>query len=162
MDRRGRRARLDTNPSEAIYGTLAATAVVAAETGATFDAGHMVWSVVLTLVVFWIAHVYTNVLEHRFVHRDNDVRTVPAIAVRELPIAEAPAPMVLVLVLGATGLLAPRSAANLALATGVVQLYLWGLASGRRLGRSWPRAMAGALVDAGLGLVVVGLKVLLH
>ena len=162
MDRRGRRARLDTNPSEAIYGTLAATAIVAAESGGTPDPARLVWSTMLTLLVFWVAHVYTNVLEHRLVHRHGGIRTVREIAVRELPIVEAPVPVVVVLVLGAAGLLDPRFATNLALGTGIVQLFLWGLASGRGSGRSWPASVGTGLVDAALGLVVVGLKVLVH
>ncbi len=161
-ERRGRRGRLDTNPSEAIYGTLAATAVVAAESIGTPDLAHMAWSVVLTLLVFWIAHVYTNAIEHRLVHGHGGFRALGAIAVRELPIVEAPAPVVLVLVLGVAGLLAPRPAANLALATGIVQLFLWGVSSGRGLGRSWRASVAGGLVDAALGLIVVGLKALVH
>lgn len=161
-EQRGRRARLDTNPSEALYGILAAMAVVAAENDGTVDPAHMAWSTVLTLLVFWVAHVYTNVLEHRLVHRHGGVAVVREIAVRELPIAEAPAPVVVVLGLGAAGLLAPRFAANLALATGVVQLFLWGLAGGRGYGRSWPASVGTGLVDAALGVAVVGLKVVVH
>jgi hypothetical protein len=42
----------------------------------------------------------------------------------------------------------------------VAQLFVWGLAVGRALGRGWLVAFGVALVDVAMGLVIVGLKML--
>ena len=42
----------------------------------------------------------------------------------------------------------------------VAQLFLWGLAVGRAIGKGWPVALVVATGDCLLGLVIVVLKVL--
>ncbi|HKD96666.1 MAG TPA: hypothetical protein VKB69_03595, partial [Micromonosporaceae bacterium] len=53
--------RLTTNPARAIYGTIVATAVTAASSEHE-PIGTIAAAVTVTLVVFWIAHVYSAVL----------------------------------------------------------------------------------------------------
>jgi hypothetical protein len=61
-----------------------------------------------------------------------------------------------------TSALGERLAVRLALWNGVAQLVGWGIEVGRRLGRSWPAAALGGLVNGVLGVVIVLLEVLLH
>ena len=56
------------------------------------------------------------------------------------------------------GLTTDEQAVDLALAVGVAQLFVWGLAVGRALGRGWIVAFGVALVDVAMGLLIVGLK----
>ena len=51
-------------------------------------------------------------------------------------------------------------AITLALIVSVAQLFLWGLAVGRAIGKGWPVALVVATVDCLLGLLIVVLKVL--
>jgi hypothetical protein len=66
------------------------------------------------------------------------------------------------LLLGALGLLGEGLAVRLALWNGVAQLVGWGIDVGRRLGRSWPMALLGGVVNGVLGVVIILLEVLLH
>ena len=61
--------------------------------------------------------------------------------------------------LGLVGILTPLEALNLALGVAVVQLFLWGVAVGRAVGRTWGSALVVGLVDLALGLAIVALKV---
>jgi len=148
-----RRARLAANPGGAIYGTIVATAVIAAA-GQHQPAGIVLAETVVTLLVFWLAHVYAQVLSQ-------PVRNVPATMGRELALLEAPAPSVLLLLLAALGLLGKGLAVNLALATAVAALVWWGVLTARRLGRAWPAALFAGAVDGVLGVVIIALKALL-
>jgi hypothetical protein len=51
---------------------------------------------------------------------------------------------------------------DVALAAGVLQLVGWGMVVGRRSFARWPQALLAGLVDGALGLVIVGLKILVH
>jgi hypothetical protein len=157
-----RSARLAANPGSAVYGTIVATAVVAAASTHGQGPGRVAVVTVVTLVVFWLSHVYSQVLEHQLRGRRFRFAAVPATMARELAMIEAPALSVVFLLLGAVGLLDGRLAVNLALANGVAQLLGWGIAAGRRLGWSWPAACAVGLVDATFGLLVVALKTVVH
>ena len=74
----------------------------------------------------------------------------------------APALSILFLVLGALGVLNEPLAVRLALWTGVVQLFGWGIEVGRRRGQAWPAALLAGLINAAFGLVIIILEVLLH
>ena len=139
-----------------------ASALIAAERRAEPDPAGLTVAVALTLLVLWLAHVYTRVLEHGLLHGPRDAGIVREAMVRELAIVEAPLPSLAVLLLAPLGLVSDRVAVTLALGTGIVQLWAWGVAAGRALGRSWPGAAVGGLVDAGLGLAVIALESLLH
>ena len=130
------------NPRGAIYGTIVATAVVAASAHDQRP-GLILAATVATLLVFWIAHVYSEVLAHGLRQARLDLSVVPAILARELSMLAAPALSVLFLLLGALGLLGEGLAVRLALWNGVAQLVGWGIEVGRRLGRSWLAGCSG-------------------
>jgi hypothetical protein len=67
-----------------------------------------------------------------------------------------------VLALGAMGVVSTQTAVDVAIAVGVVALFSWGLAIGRASGSSWAAALIGAMISAAFGLVVVGLKAIVH
>jgi hypothetical protein len=156
---RARSGRLQANASGAIYGTILGTAVIAASEESP---GTIALTVVVTLLVFWLAHAYTVVLEQGLEHGRLSVALVWDTAWREFTLVEAPAISVVILLLGAVGVLGAGLAVNLALANGVVQLFLWGVAVARRRDRSWWAASLVGLVSAAFGLVLVVLKVLTH
>jgi hypothetical protein len=156
-----RLAIMAANPRGAIYGTIVATAVIAASAHDKRP-GLILAAAAATLVVFWIAHVYAEVLAHGLRQARLDLNLVPAIMARELSMLAAPALSVVFLLLGALGVLGEELAVRLALWNGVAQLVGWGIDVGRRLGRSWQAALLGGVVNGVLGVVIILLEVLLH
>jgi hypothetical protein len=65
----------------------------------------------------------------------------------ELSMVAAPALPILLLLLGAIGLLNEPLAVQHALWTGVVQLFGWGIEVGRRRGRAWPATLLAGLIN---------------
>ena len=157
-----RLARLAANPSGAIYGTIVATAVTAAASAHDETPARIAAANVLTLLVFWLAHVYSEVLAHRLRGAEFRVSVVRTTMANELPMIEAPALSIVFLLLGALGLLDDQLAINLALANGVAQLFIWGIVVARRLGWSWPASALSGVVDASFAVVIILLKALLH
>jgi hypothetical protein len=146
----------------AIYGTIVATAVIA---GAAHDRppGLVLALTLATLVVFWLAHVYAAALSHHLRGATRLRRaTVRAAMAEERPMLAAPAPSMLLLLLGAVGLLGDQLAANLALWAGVAQLVGWGVAYARLQGWRWPMALAAGVVNGMFGMVIIALKAFLH
>ena len=149
------------NPRGAVYGTIVATAVIAAA------AGHaspelILTATVATLVVFWLAHVYADFLDHGLRQARFHFTVLPGIMARELSMLAAPALSVVFLLLGAVGLFDERLAIRLALWNGVVQLVAWGTEVGHRRGQAWPAALLTGLVNGAFGVAIIILEVLLH
>jgi len=141
------------NPRGAIYGTIVATAVIAASAHDQRP-GLILAATVATLLVFWIAHVYSEVLAQGLRQARLDLSVAPAVMAGELSMLAAPALSVLFLLLGALGLFGEGLAVRLALWSGVAQLVGWGVDVGRRLGRSWLVAVLGGVVNGALGVVI--------
>ena len=95
-------------------------------------------------------------------HGSSGLKVLAAIMGQELSMLAAPALSILLLLLGAFGLLDEELAVRLALWSGVVQLVGWGIDVGRRRGRAWPAALLAGLINGAFGLVIVVLEVLLH
>src|SRR4051812_35929725 len=95
-----RLARLAANPSGAVYGTIVATAVIAAAGAHAEHAGRIAVVTVVTLLVFWLAHVYSEVLEHRLRGQRWWFATVREVMTDELAMIEAPALSIVLLLLG--------------------------------------------------------------
>lgn len=146
----------------AIYGTIAATAVIAA-TGRHRPPGRVLAVTAATLLVFWLAHVYAQALA-RHLRGATRLRwgTITAVMAEERPMLEAPAPALLLLLLGALGLLDDHTAVNLALWAGVVQLVGWGMAYARRQAWGWPMAIVAGVVNGTFGVAIIALKTFLH
>jgi hypothetical protein len=91
---------LGGNPRGAIYGTVVATAIIAATAGHESPEVNLV-ATVATLLVFWLAHVYADFLDHRLRQAEFDLKVVPAIMAKELSMLAAPTLSILFLLLGA-------------------------------------------------------------
>jgi hypothetical protein len=146
----------------AIYGTIAAMAVIA---GAAGDPSHAkpLSLTVATLFVFWLAHVYAQALSHHL----RGARRLKWSAVRtamaeERPLLEGPLPLLAVLALGPLGVLDEHLAVRLALWLGVAQLLAWGILYARRQRWSWVTAVTAGAVNGLFGLLIVVLEVVVH
>ena len=150
------------NPRGAIYGTIVASAVIAASAAGGKSPDVILTATVATLLVFWLAHVYAHFLDHEVRHDRTRWRVLASIIGQELSMLAAPALSILLLLLGALGWLNEPLAVRLALWTGVAQLFAWGIEVGRRRGKAWPAALLAGLINGAFGLVIVILEVLLH
>jgi hypothetical protein len=165
--RQGRITRLLFGSSGGIAGTLYGTIVVmatlaAGSSGEDTDAGALAVIVGVTVLVLWVAHVYSHTLSESLERGKRlDRAELAAVARREWAIPAAAVAPVAMLVLAAVDILSEQTAVWLALGFGVATLAVQGAryATVERLGA------AGTLVTIALnvflGLVIVGLEALL-
>jgi hypothetical protein len=150
--------------ARSIYGNVLATSlVVAFSEDNDYSTTEIAVSVLVTGLVFWVAHVYASLIAGRYTAGRRLTRAeVGAEFYGEWPVVQAFFPPVVVLLLGTIGLLSHDTAVNIAIAVGVAALVLWSLAIGRQE-RMSPLALAlMALLNALFGAAVVLLKVFVH
>jgi hypothetical protein len=152
------------NLASGIYGTILSTALIAAyseDPGS--DPLQVAVAVLVTALVFWIAHAYADTLARGLVGtRGAGFAQARAELAREWPLVLGSLPPVLPLLLGPLGVISDDSSETLAIATGVAMLAAWGI------GIAWRRGsgLIGIVISAGgsafFGVVVVALKALVH
>jgi hypothetical protein len=147
-----------------VYGTIVAMATVTAGAhGEDTEAWALAVAVGVTVLVFWIAHVYAHTLAESLERgRRLDTAEFRAIARRELAMPLAAVGPVTVLVLSAFGMLEVQTAIWLALGFGIAMLAAQGAryAALEHMGRA--ASFVSVALNVALGLVIVGLKVLIH
>jgi hypothetical protein len=152
------------NVAGGIYGQVLVTSLVAALSEAkTIDAGEMFVSVFVTMVVFWLAHVYSEAVARRLTRTDPltwlDVWTI---AKFQWPMLQAAVPAFLALALGWAGAVSTLTAVRLAIGLGVIALLAWGFIIAY-LSRLSPLATLGSVALNGtFALSIVALKALIH
>ena len=154
------------NPARAIYGTILVMAVITALShDDDVGSGELIVGVLATTFVFWLAHVYAEVLGRRLEEEEGGRPTLATIAVAargEWPLVEASLLPVLCLLLGVVGIVKTETAVYIAIGAGVVELFGYGIAAGRKLELSTGATVIAGVVNGALGLVIVLLKVLVH
>jgi hypothetical protein len=149
-----------------IYGTILVLATIVGGAEAyKHGAGHIALLVLLTTVVFWLAHVYAHALADSI--RKGQRLTwgeLVEIAGRESSIIESAAAPVLLLVLGRLGVFSVHTAIWLAFLAGIFVLVSEGLAFARieKLGVLATLVIVAANITMGLLLVALKLWVSHH
>lgn len=153
----------------AVYGQVVTAATTAALAGDDrLTAASIAGLTVLTMVVFWVAHVYAELISHGVVRADEPatggqrVRTLLTTMAHEWPIAQAAFPTAIALLLASAGLYERRTGVVVALVLAMLALVGWGLAIGRRGGRSWAGSLLIALGSGAIGAVIVLAELALH
>lgn len=146
------------NLAGGIYGTILVTSIVAAA-----DASQTIWLslgiVEVTMIVFWLAHVYAGALAWSIDGRETfSRREVQRVAGREWPLLQAAIVPSIALLAGGVGLIGTQSAYWLAVGYGVAALIWWGLLFARKADLGRLATIAVVLVNASFGLVIVVLK----
>ncbi|HEY7630024.1 MAG TPA: hypothetical protein VH817_04950 [Thermoleophilaceae bacterium] len=158
---RGRDAR---RVADAVYGTILVVAVVAAlseDHGAS--PGEILGGALATSIVFWIVHVYAEVLSRGTEGDPAPFWTLVRIsASQEWPLVEAALAPCLPLLLGAIGVLGRSASITLSIIIGLAGLVGWGYAAGRAMKQSRLASLATAAGALILGVVMVLLKNLVH
>ncbi|QDO89804.1 hypothetical protein FNH13_16895 [Ornithinimicrobium ciconiae] len=153
----------------AIYGVVLVAGLVVIVSDSAAASWAVLAKVLATLVVFWLAHVYAGVVAHLGDRQDHGVpvRTRLAASVRHA-VAHSWGMLLaglvptLLLVMGVLGLVSDRTAiwGTLWAAVGVLGGLGWlGVASWSPRPSRW---LLGAVVTSVLGLVLIGLKALVH
>ena len=157
------RAGPDTDFAGAIYGQVLAGGAVVALSRHDETPAEIAAAVTATMVVFWIAHVYA-LLMSRSVVASGRIRIgdFGRLAVREWPMVQAAAPAIVALLLAAAGLWPRATGITIALVLGVADLIAWGIAIGRRSGRSKARSLLTGLGCGAFGALLIVLKALVH
>lgn len=145
-----------------IYGTILVLAVIVAGAKAfEHEAGHIAGLVAVTVIVFWLAHVYADALAHAVAYDQHlSLADLRRIAHREASMVEAAVPPLVALLLGAFGVVSTKLAVWVAFGLGLVVLCAQGITFARveRMGRLGTLAVVAA--NLGLGVALVGLKLL--
>jgi hypothetical protein len=144
--------------SQAIYGSLLVTSLVAVQWRGTPSPDGIALSIVITLGVFWLAHVWAEVVNLR-VHSRFSQSVAVGLARDEASMLLAVILPALVLAIGPRLGMAINTAVAAALVICIGQLFVWGLVVGRAAHRGWLLPIAVAIVDSLLGILIVALKV---
>jgi hypothetical protein len=146
-----------------VYGTIVVMATVTAGShGKQTDMARLAVVVVVTVLVLWAAHVYSDALAESLERgRRLDRVELTDVARHELSIPAAAVAPVAALVLGAFGVFGEQTALWLAVGIGMATLGVqgWRYAAIEQLDR--PGTIAAIAVNLFLGLVLVALKALL-
>jgi hypothetical protein len=145
-----------------VYGTIVVMGAIAAGAGKDADAGKLAAAVSATVLVLWIAHVYSHALgETVKLGRRLDWPELRSVGRRELAIVLAAVVPVTALVLGELGVLREVTAGWVAMGFGLATLLLQGIryAAVERLGGLGTAVTVA--INLSLGLVIVGLKAVL-
>ena len=143
----------------AVYGTIVVMGALVAGSKGETDPARLGAIVSATVLVFWLAHVYSHALGETITRgRRLDRRELTDVARRELAIPLAAVAPVAALLLGALGILRETTAVWIALLLGLGILVAAGIAYARieRMGR--PGTFAVVAVNLAFGLALVALK----
>lgn len=140
-----------------IYGTIITAAVLAA--GAKLETSALAVGVLITLIVYWAAEQYAEVLGGQIEHgRLPSWRSIRAGLVSTWPMVSAAYLPVLALVLARLLGASKPTAANIALAVAVLLLLIHGWAAGRAAQLRGRQLLIATSIAGGLGVTMIILK----
>jgi hypothetical protein len=150
--------------TEAIYGLILATSVIAVSREYdSSNAGRVGVTVLVTGLVFWLAHVYARVLAESIrLHRMLKRSEVGGVFRHDWPLVEATAPLVLILALGVLDVVPDKATILAATLVALVELAAAGAYAARSSGAGLWGTLVSAAIAVTLGSAVVLLKALVH
>jgi hypothetical protein len=143
-----------------IYGTIVVLGVIVGSARAyPHGPGHIAAVVLVTVVVFWLAHVYAHSIGHSVAHDEHlSLVELGHIARREGSLVEAALPPIGALLLGALGILSTQTAVWLAFGLGLAVLAAQGVTFARIEKLGGVASIVVVALNVGLGCLLVGLK----
>jgi hypothetical protein len=146
----------------AVYGSVLVAALVGAAFEAQLDARTMTLTLVTTTLVFWLAHVWSEVMGVRLAGTLPLWSDVRRVAVSEWPVVEAGFVPDALLGLAWVGVYSRDAGAEVAMIAALLQLAAWGFGAGWRTQHRLAPAIVTGVVDCAFGLAIVGLEVAIH
>ncbi|MEI5520309.1 hypothetical protein WB401_17450 [Streptomyces brasiliscabiei] len=157
---RARRARADYTGG--VYGSmLASSVIIGAGAPGAYPRVEVVLLLLLTGLVFWIAHVHAQLFGARLAQRGLDRRVVVEVCRDEWPIVNAAVPPAVAVAVSPLLGLDLAGALWLALSVAVAGQVGWSAAAARRAAASWGLVALTASVNLLLGLLIIGFKLYL-
>ena len=142
----------------AVYGALLVTTLIAAQWHATLSGLVVAASLLISVVVFWLTHVWSGLVNRRLRGPTTRADVTHQMRLESPMLASLILPTAVLLVGQVLGVDAALLI-DLALVTSIAQLFVWGLAVGRTVHTSWALAIRVATIDCLLGIAIVVLKV---
>ncbi|MFI6275190.1 hypothetical protein [Streptomyces sp. NPDC050988] len=159
---RGAERRERADYTGGVYGSmLAASVIVGAGSLGEFPRLELVLLLLLTGVVFWIAHVHAQLFGARLAELSLDRAIVLRVCRDEWPIVKAAVPPAVALAVSPLLGLDLSGSLWLALAVAVAGQVGWSAAAARRAGASWRLVATTASVNLLLGLLIIAFKIYL-
>ncbi len=146
----------------AITGTVVCAAAIAVGAGHTHTIGQLGLVILGTVAVYWTAHLHAVTIGSALARGHHPLVAVRHALVETLPIAGASVVPLAVLLVSTLLGASVYVAAWTALAATIALLTVYSYVAGARGGLDLPGRIAGAAAGAGVGLLVVLLKVALH
>ena len=152
------------NVGGAIYGLILGASIIAASSQKNGDvAGLVDLYLIVTLVVFWAAHVYSHVLGKWIEDRNTPTwDLIRREMIFEWPMVSAPLVPALILLLAVFDLIRDRVAIDLALTVALAELTLTVVYAARAAGANTRETVVSAVVAIAFAGAVVFLKVAIH
>ncbi|GGX57559.1 hypothetical protein [Streptomyces fructofermentans] len=146
----------------AVYGSmLAASVVLGASALGSFPRLELVLLLLLTGVVFWIAHVHAQLFGAHLADQTLDRRTVLRVCRDEWPIVKAAVPPAIAVAVSPLLGLNVQGALWLALSVAVLGQVGWSAAAAWRIGATRGQVVGAAAVNLLIGLLIISLKLFL-
>ncbi|GGS99466.1 hypothetical protein ACIBIZ_10335 [Nonomuraea spiralis] len=144
---------------EAVYGTILTAGVVAGLSHFIDDASELLLTSIGTVIVFWIAHAFAEIVGDR----SPDVRrAVKGAVTRSTGMLWGLVPLTVILCLAMTGVMSLDVSVNVEIGVSIVLLTVLGFfAAVPKTDRLWIRLLCGAGAGA-LGAVMIVLKEFVH
>lgn len=151
------------NPSRLLYGAVVSAAMLAVMGGHTETGSQVLVAVASVLIVYWLVHVYVEILGDRFVTPTRGRGSGLWRALRhEGSILQGGVPALLVVVISLVFGASVSTATTIAQWVTVVLLGVVGHLAAHRAGRTGWRLLVDTLVAALFGVLTVVLKTQLH
>lgn len=150
---------------EAVYGLILVAGMIVTAGMQGESSWAVFWTVTVTVLVFWAAHIYAGTLAHLNVgrhHRMELSMAFRASVLRSSGLLVGAAIPATILLLGATRLIDDENAMWFALWAEVAALAVLGYLAFLRRGASVTPRILGSLTTALFGLAMIGLKSFIH
>ena len=147
-----------------VYGQVMVTATVAAlALDDALSATNILIFTIATMFVFWLAHVYAELISmHAAAGSGISRERLLGVFRSEWPIMQAAGPPALALALAALDVYSREAGVRIALISGIVLLAGWGWRIGRRAEMSTSGTLLAAGLSASLGVFIVLLELAIH
>ena len=146
-----------------MYGTITIGALLAAESAKRETYAATVGAVAIALVLYWLAHAYSEFTAHRLAHKQPlTLKGLARTLIEGLTIVVgAGIPLLVVLICWVAGARLSTAVAA-AIWASAATIMLWEVVAGVRAELSAQALVAQAAVGALLGLLVIALELVLH
>ena len=150
---------------ESVYGVILVSGMIVVAGGHGESSWVVFWTVLITVIVFWAAHVYAGTVARHGLDVDRMIGLREAFRIsfrRSLGLLASALIPSFILLLGATRAIPDAYAIWVALWVGVLVLAVLGWIAFSRRGSPWPIRLAGALGTASFGFAMILMKALIH